>query len=296
MTQQSRSPVIQAEGITKDFGEGTTRVEALRGVDITVQPGEVILVMGPSGSGKTTLLSILGALLTPSSGSVAIAGETVTGLSERHLPDIRIRLLGFVFQDFNLLSALTARENVEVVMDFAGVRGPDARKKAEELLVDLGLAERLDFIPEKLSGGEKQRVAIARALANDPAVLLCDEPTANLDSKIGHEVIAHLRRIADERGKAVVIVSHDDRIRPHADRVLWLEDGLFKEMAGMEIDPVCGMSVERDKAAATLEHEGKTYYFCSRGCMREFQEGLDGEPHAGADATGASDDADAHPQ
>ena len=186
--------------------------------------------MGPSGSGKTTLLSVLGALLQPTTGSVQIAGEEISGLSERQLPDLRIRLLGFIFQDFNLLSALTARENVEVVMDFGGMTGAASMRRAVDLLTELGLANRLDFLPEKLSGGEKQRVAIARALANDPVVLLCDEPTANLDSRIGHDVIARLRSIADERGKAVIIVSHDDRIRPFADRLLWLEDGRFTEM------------------------------------------------------------------
>lgn len=298
MPEEDVRSVIRAEGVTKVFGEGPTRVEALRGVDLTIGRGEVVLIMGPSGSGKTTLLSVLGALLSPTAGRVTIAGQNVTGLSERRLPDIRIRLLGFVFQDFNLLSALTARENVEVVMDFASVRAPEARTRAVELLTELGLSERLDFVPEKLSGGEKQRVAIARALANDPAVLLCDEPTANLDSKIGHDVVVHLRRIADERGKAVVIVSHDDRIRPHADRVLWLEDGRFKEMAGMAMDPVCGMEVEMDKAPARLEYEGKIYYFCSRGCMREFRERPDVEDArvAAGDADSSTGDGAVHPR
>lgn len=229
MTESGHIPVIAASGVTKVFGEGETRVDALRGVDLTVKAGEMLLIMGPSGSGKTTLLSILGALLQPTAGRIEIAGEDISQLTERQLPDVRIRLLGFIFQDFNLLSALTARENVEVVMDFAGRSGTNSRHHATELLTALGLEKRLDFLPEKLSGGEKQRVAIARALANDPAVLLCDEPTANLDSKIGHDVVTRLRAIADERGKAVVIVSHDDRIRPHADRVLWLEDGRFSQ-------------------------------------------------------------------
>jgi len=130
----------------------------------------------------------------------------------------------------------------------------------------------LNFLPEKLSGGEKQRVAIARALINDPAIILADEPTANLDSKIGHEIMRLLRRIAKEQNRSVVIVSHDQRIKDIADRVLWLEDGQFKEMVTMAIDPVCGMSIEREKAAATLEVCGTTYYFCSKGCRAEFAE------------------------
>lgn len=265
-----RQPVLSARGVVKTFGEGPTAVSAIRGVDLDVYPGEVILVMGPSGSGKTTLLSIIGALMKPTSGQVWLESQEITKLSERRLPDVRLRHLGFVFQDFNLLSALTASENVQVVLDLAGSRG--ARKRAEELLTDLGLGERLHHKPADLSGGEKQRVAIARALANEPAILLCDEPTANLDSKIGHDIVTRLRGIADEQGRSVVIVSHDERIKPHADRILWLEDGQFSEMARMETDPVCGMSIERDKAPATIEHGGRTYYFCSIGCKREFEE------------------------
>ncbi|RJQ55944.1 MAG: ATP-binding cassette domain-containing protein [Actinobacteria bacterium] len=267
-----KETVLRAEGLVKTYGEGPTAVAALRGIDLEVKTGTVLLIMGPSGSGKTTLLSILGALLKPTSGDVFLGERNVTELPERALPPIRLANVGFIFQDFNLLTALSASENVEIVMNLAGKRGPEARRRAEELLVGLGLEERLDFSPADLSGGEKQRVAIARALANEPLILMCDEPTANLDSKIGHEIITRLREIADEQGKSVLIVSHDDRIRPHADRILWLEDGLFKEMAKMEIDPVCGMAVERDKAAATVEHEGKAYYFCSKGCAREFAE------------------------
>jgi len=137
------------------------------------------------------------------------------------------------------------------------------------LLTDLGLGERLNFLPKKLSGGEKQRVAIARALVNDPALILADEPTANLDSKIGHEIMRLLRRIAKEQGRSVVIVSHDQRIKDIADRVLWLEDGQFKEMVTMATDPVCGMAVEREKAIK-IEWEGQPFYFCARGCRDEF--------------------------
>ena len=153
--------------------------------------------------------------------------------------------------------------------ELAGLNGRAARDKATALLTDLGLGERLDFLPEKLSGGEKQRVAIARALINDPALILADEPTANLDSKIGHEIMRLLRRIAKEQGRSVVIVSHDQRIRDIADRVLWLEDGAFKDVVTMATDPVCEMAVERERAVSA-EHDGETYFFCSRGCRDEF--------------------------
>lgn len=269
---ESQKPVIEALNLVKKYGEAATEVVALRNVSLEVKPGEVILIMGPSGSGKTTLLSILGALLKPTSGKVNLGGQEITLLSERQLPDVRVKHLGFIFQDFNLLSALTVRENVEVVLNLAGIKGKEARKGAENLLIDLGLGGRLNFRPDQISGGEKQRVAIARALANQPEILLCDEPTANLDSKIGHDIIRRLREIAKKQGKSVVIVSHDTRIKEHADRVLWLEDGEFKQMAIMEHDPVCEMEIEQEKAAASVSYKGQTYYFCSRGCAAEFQE------------------------
>jgi putative ABC transport system ATP-binding protein len=216
---------LQVKNISKRFGAGSTEVSAVRGVSMSVAPGEIVLIMGPSGSGKTTLLSMLGALLKPSEGVIQLNDEIISTLDENHLPDIRLRQFGFIFQDFNLLSALTATENVSIVAELAGVKGRTARKKAVELLTDLGLGERLNFLPEKLSGGEKQRVAIARALINDPSLILADEPTANLDSRIGHEIMRLLRKIGREQKRSVVIVSHDQRIKDIADRVLWLEDG-----------------------------------------------------------------------
>jgi putative ABC transport system ATP-binding protein len=221
---------LQVTHVTKRYGTGATQVAAVRDVSLAVAPGEIVLIMGPSGSGKTTLLSMLGALLKPTAGTIQLNGTLISALAENRLPDIRLRQFGFIFQDFNLLSALTALENVAIVAELAGARNGAARKKATTLLTELGLGERLSFLPEKLSGGEKQRVAIARALVNDPALILADEPTANLDSKIGHEIMRLLRRIAKEQGRSVVIVSHDQRIKDIADRVLWLEDGEFKEM------------------------------------------------------------------
>ena len=260
---------VRAEGLDRVFGEGDVQVRAVRGVDLEVRSGEVVLIMGPSGSGKTTLLSMLGAMLRPSRGRVEVDGVDLASLPEKRLPAFRARRFGFVFQDFNLLSALTVRENVELALNLAGVTGRPARERAEGLLRDLGLGERLGFLPEKLSGGEKQRVAIARALANDPAVILADEPTANLDSKIGHEIARLLRRIASAEGRSVVIVSHDTRLKDIADRVLWLEDGEFRSMSEMVTDPVCGMAVERE-ATPHFVNDGRTWFFCSTACRDEF--------------------------
>ena len=196
-------------------------------------------------------------------------GLELSALSESKLPDVRLRHFGFIFQDFNLLSALNVQDNVSIAAELTGVSRKGAREKAASLLTELGLGHRLRFPPEKLSGGEKQRVAIARAIINDPALILADEPTANLDSSHGHETMWLLREIAKNRGRGVVIVSHDQRIRDIADRVLWLEDGQFKEAVIMATDPVCGMAVEGEKAVSA-EWYGTTFFFCARGCRDEF--------------------------
>ena len=262
--------VLEVRGLRKRFGEGETVVDAVRGVDLTLAAGEIVLIMGPSGSGKTTLLSMLGALLRPSEGKLRLGDVSVPELSERELPALRAERIGFIFQDFNLMPSLTARENVEVALNVAGLDGPQAHERATALLTELGLERRLDFLPEKLSGGEKQRVAIARALANEPDLVLADEPTANLDSSIGREVMRHLREIAKRRGQSVLIVSHDDRIREFVDRVLWLEDGEFKSERVLVRDPICGMEVDPASTAAHAVVEGVDYWFCAQGCRREF--------------------------
>jgi putative ABC transport system ATP-binding protein len=211
-------------------------VRAVDGVDLTTDAGEVTLIMGPSGSGKTTLLSLIGALLRPTEGRIAIDGVDITALHPRDLPRIRRETVGFVFQSFNLLDTLTAEENVEIALNVAGVNGPPARERARNLLVQAGLEGRLGFRTHALSGGERQRVAIARALANRPRLLLVDEPTANLDSRHGAEVVALLREMATHEGCGVVIVSHDPRVLDIADRVLWMEDGRIvrtEERAGV---------------------------------------------------------------
>ena len=261
--------VLHVTGLTKTFGQDALAVTAVAGVDLDVHPGEVVLIMGPSGSGKTTLLLMLGAMLRPTSGAIQLAGLDLARAPERRLPSLRTHRLGFVFQDFNLLSALTALENVELACNLAGTTGHAARRRARGLLERVGLAHRLGFRPEQLSGGEKQRVAIARALANDPPIILADEPTANLDSAIGRQVARLLRQLATADGRAVVIVSHDTRLQEIADRVLWLEDGTFRELSTMATDPVCGMTVPQHDHPH-LQHDGQVWWFCSTACRDEF--------------------------
>ena len=223
-------PILAVENVTRRFGSGATEVVAVKDISFTVAPGEVVLVMGPSGSGKTTLLSMLGGLLKPSVGRIQIGPDEISAMDERQLPEVRLRRIGFIFQDFNLLSALSCLDNVAIVAQLAGLPPSPARQRARQLLQQLGLGHRLSFLPEKLSGGEKQRVAIARALVNRPDLILADEPTANLDSQHGYEIMRLLRRIAKEEKRSVIIVSHDQRIKDIADRVLWLEDGQFKDI------------------------------------------------------------------
>jgi putative ABC transport system ATP-binding protein len=214
--------VLAGESLTRTFGD----VRAVDGVSLRVAAGEAILILGPNGSGKTTLLSMLGGLLQPTSGRVLIAGTDVTAMSEQARCDFRLRTIGFIFQSFHLLDALTARENVQLVLDLAH---DSDRERADTLLDELGVRKRADFLPHAMSGGEKQRVAIARALANDPAILLADEPTGSLDSQAGEATIRLLCDSARRHGKAVIIVSHDTRIVPRVDRVLFMADGRWQE-------------------------------------------------------------------
>jgi putative ABC transport system ATP-binding protein len=221
-------PLLRAAGLVKVFGSGRTAVRAVDDVDLEARGEEISLVMGPSGSGKTTLLTMLGGLLHPTEGRIEIDGTDVTALGKRDLARFRRETVGFVFQTFNLLETLTAQENVEIALNVAGVTGERAHARATELLVAADLRDRLDFRARDLSGGEKQRVSIARALANRPRLLLADEPTANLDSHQGREVMELLRRLAKEEGCGVVAVSHDTRLRGIADHVLLLEDGRIR--------------------------------------------------------------------
>lgn len=220
--------ILETRGITKVYQEGQVKVVAVDSVNLVVERGRVLLIMGPSGSGKTTLLSMMGCILRPTSGEVYINGLCVSNLHEDALPDIRKKYFGFVFQAFNLFPSLTAVENIEVVLRLKGWPKASIRNDAVRLLKDVGLQRRAGFYPKDLSGGEKQRVAFARALAADPAIILADEPTANLDSKTGREVLTLLREFAQTAGKAVVIISHDPKSEELAHRVVHLEDGMLK--------------------------------------------------------------------
>jgi len=220
---------IKAKGIKMVFESGSGEYHALKGVDLQVHPGEIQLLMGPSGSGKTTLLSILAGMLTPTSGSVKLLGEEITWMSRSELARFRRDNIGFIFQGFNLFQALSALENVEVALNIKGIRGRQAKKEAQKLLEQVGLADKVKELPRDLSGGQKQRVAIARALVGHPHLIMADEPTAALDSHSGHAAIELLRFLAKEEGSTVLIVTHDPRITDVADRILYLEDGKFQQ-------------------------------------------------------------------
>ncbi len=224
-------PVIEARAVTRQLKLGTHVVHALRGVDLEIHRNEMVGIIGPSGSGKSTLLGIIGGLDSPTSGSIAIDGVDVTRMSEGQLTDIRNQKIGFVFQFFNLIPTLTALENVALPIEFAQVRRHKPFKRAEDLLEMLGLGSRLHHRPNELSGGQQQRVAIARALANDPPILLADEPTGNLDSQAGETVLESLSNIRDQSGATVVLVTHDQTLATRMDRVLSLVDG--KIVAGV---------------------------------------------------------------
>lgn len=219
---------IEVIGIDKVYQEGSVRVHAVKGVTLSVDAGELVLLMGPSGSGKTTLLSMMGCILKPTKGQVHIMGKEILYWNENSLPMIRRKYIGFIFQHFNLLSALTACENVEASLNLKGIKGKVAELMSRELLEQVGLGDRCDFLPRDLSGGEKQRVSIARALAGNPSIILADEPTGNLDSQNGRIAIELLKNLASKENKSVVIVTHDNRITDLADRIYHIEDGILK--------------------------------------------------------------------
>lgn len=217
--------MIEANEIRMALGERAGRVEALKGINLSLAGGELTLLMGPSGSGKTTLLSVLGCMLSPTSGSVNIRGRAITGLDAEDLAQVRRENIGFVFQSYHLFPTLTAAENVRLSLDVRGDRSPQARVKANQALATVGLAHKAGSFPRALSGGEQQRVAVARAIVGDPSVILADEPTAALDSENGQAVMTVLAELAKDPSRAMFIVTHDPRIMPFADRILRIEDG-----------------------------------------------------------------------
>jgi putative ABC transport system ATP-binding protein len=217
--------VLEAIDVTKEYEEGHERVAVLHGVSLSLARGEIVALEGPSGSGKTTLLSILGCILTASSGRVVVDGEAIDPANRSRLPEIRRRSIGFVFQQFNLFPSLTAVENVEYALNVKGAKGASARDEAERVLDAVGLSDRREFLPRDLSGGQKQRIAIARALAGRAPILLADEPTANLDSTIGAQILEMFRALAKKENRALFIVTHDPKVRSISDRVLQIRDG-----------------------------------------------------------------------
>lgn len=269
-------PILRALNLTRTFGSGHSVVRAVDQVSLEVRRRELVIIMGPSGSGKTTLLSMLGALLRPTSGQIFINGMEVAVQTQNQLAQLRAREIGFVFQAFNLLEALTVEENILFPAQLAPGGIKAARAWGRQLLDRLGLSARAGSLPHTLSGGEKQRVAIARALINRPPLLLADEPTGNLDSHNGQEVTMILHDIARDQGCAVVIVTHDVRVEEVADQILWLEDGALRERKRDSHrwvqDPVCGMRVDEWTATVTHEYAGGKFIFCSQRCLERFIE------------------------
>ncbi len=221
-------PIICVENVHKSYLMGKEAVPALRGVSINVRRGEMLCLMGPSGSGKTTLLNLLGGLDEPGRGHITIDGENIVAMKEEQVAKLRLRILGFIFQTFNLLSNFTAFENVEAPMVLGNLLKRKERKaRTERLMEQVGLADRMDHYPSELSGGQQQRVAIARSLANDPPIIIGDEMTGDLDSATGFEVMRLIRRLNQEQGKTVIFVTHDPRMADFADRTINLLDGVI---------------------------------------------------------------------
>jgi putative ABC transport system ATP-binding protein len=221
--------LVEIREVVKSYGEGAAQVHALRGVSLTIEPGEFTVISGPSGSGKSTLLNLIGCLDTPTGGNVLLEGTDVSSLSGPALAAVRARRIGFIFQSFNLIPVLTARENVELALQLAGDVGPDRRKRAEDALAGVGLGGLLNRRPNQLSGGQQQRVAVARALVKKPALIIADEPTANLDSRIGKQILDLMREMNEKMGVTFLFSTHDPHVMERARRVITLTDGTVTE-------------------------------------------------------------------
>src|SRR3990172_5274437 len=226
--------LVSAKNLSKVYGSGSVAVTALNNVSLEISPGEFVAVMGPSGCGKSTLLHLLGGLDRPTKGAVTIDGHNLTDLNDNRLTELRRRKIGFVFQFFNLIPVLDAVENAALPTTLDGVPQSEAKKKAKDWLSKVGLCGRTNHEPDQLSGGEQQRVAVARALTTDPALILADEPTGNLDTRASDEIAALLRQVANEWGRAVVMVTHDPRIAAYADRIIFLKDGAIADETILE--------------------------------------------------------------
>ena len=246
--------MIEIENVTKIYKLGDTEVRALDGVSLKIEKGEMVAIMGPSGSGKSTLMAILGCLDVPTSGAYRLDGLNVDSLTDNQLAEVRNRKIGFVFQQFNLLARTTALDNVMLPLTYGGVSGRKRRERAEEALQKVGLAERMHHRPNELSGGQQQRVAVARALVNSPAILLADEPTGNLDSKTGTEIIRLFQELHRESGQTVIYVTHDPFIARHTERVIRLADGLVLDDEKIDHPIAAGTPRPSELALAAEAH------------------------------------------
>jgi putative ABC transport system ATP-binding protein len=224
------SPAVSCRGVTKEFGAGEARVQALRGIDWSVRPGQMTLLAGPSGCGKTTLISVIAGLLEATSGTVEVFGQDLTRLGGAELVRFRGRNMGFVFQQYNLLPALTSLQNAAIPLQIAGVPRREAHARAAELLAAVGLGNKLDALPRQLSGGQQQRVAIARALVHEPRMLVCDEPTAALDAESGRTVMELLRKVSVQPDRVVIVVTHDSRVFAYGDEIVEMSDGRIERI------------------------------------------------------------------
>ena len=243
VTEPGKTPAYELESVSRSYGGGSAAVEAVTDVTLRIDQGEYVVIAGPSGSGKTTLLQLLGALDRPSRGTIRFFGKKMNEMKDGQLTDLRSHSIGFVFQTFNLIPTLTAAQNVEAALAAAGVKSALATKRARDLLMSVGLGARATHLPGQLSGGEQQRVAIARALANEPRVILADEPTGNLDTKTGREVMSVLRSLAEIYGQTVILITHDPRIAGKAPRLIQMHDGRLIE------DPTRENALIVDRAA-----------------------------------------------
>jgi len=242
--------IVMTDKLTKIYGHGETAITALREISLHIEPGELVAVMGPSGCGKSTLLHLIGGLDRPTSGRVLLDGQDLAALDDNHLTEIRRRKVGFVFQFFNLIPVLTALENAALPLMLDGIKPAEAKQRAQEWLERVGLVDRLEHRPDQLSGGQQQRVAMARALSTEPALILADEPTGNLDSRAGDEIANLLRQISDQWEQTILMVTHDPRIAAYADRIVFLKDGTIVDEAHLSGD------VSRSTAGVMERMEG----------------------------------------